>query len=66
MAPKLTVKLPKIKSFSGNSEELKMAKYLLAFLLTGSESETQRASSLGEKTHKRIIRWRSTRILKVW
>ena len=47
--------LPIVKSFEGNENELKRAKYILAFLQTGSKAKACKASGLSKKAHVRIV-----------
>ena len=49
------LKIPAIRSFSGNTEERKRAIYLLTFLISRSEAMAREASGLCRKTHQRII-----------
>ena len=50
-----------VAAFAGNSEELKRAKYILAFLQMGSASEARRASGLSRNAHDRIVKMFSQR-----
>ena len=43
-----------VKSFKGNANELKRAKYILAFLQTGSIAYACKVSGLSAKAHSRI------------
>ena len=49
------VELPTVKSFCGNAEELKRAKYVLNFLQTGSKPAAEKASGYSRNAHNRII-----------
>jgi hypothetical protein len=44
-----------VKSFEGNANELKRAKYILAFLQTGSIAYASKVSGLSRKAHSRIV-----------
>jgi len=54
-------RLATVKAFDGNSEELKRAKYILAYLQMGSTSEARRASGLSRNAHDRIVKMFSQR-----
>ena len=52
----MPVRQPTVESFSGSAEELKRAKHVLAFLLTGSKPAAMKASGLSRDAHSRIIK----------
>ena len=47
--------LPTVESFEGNANELKRAKYILAFLQRGNIGYACKASGLSRKAHTRIM-----------
>jgi hypothetical protein len=50
-----------VKSFEGKTNELKRAKYILAFLQTGSIAYASKVSGLSGKAHSRIVEMFSQR-----
>jgi hypothetical protein len=48
--------LATVSNFDGNKDELARAKYILAFLQTGSRTFAKKASGLSAKAHGRIVK----------